>query len=331
VLPSLFRFSNRSGGRKALLSARDSRKRGISRRRDALILLARGLSLRKVQAVTGMSPRCTLHWKRLWEQKGLAGLLFDAPRSGRPRKLSAADEIRILKAVDHHAGRPTDRSSTRRLAQLFGVSHVTVMRVLHRAGVYPRLRWDPIARTQSENTNVLAVFNEFPRVAIFAVAPDPTADSGPPINTDASSLKSRPKNYPHCIVSLLSALGTGTGQRKFGWVKSRTWASARLRSWEDIKRIEAFRQFVHALALAHEGKHLYMIESADFDYFRDMGAEVHIIRAEDWLKAVEMCLAWMIPHNGSQRGRYLDAVHRIMTCLRRLDEMSVPFSWPCQD
>src|SRR5258708_27237194 len=70
---------------------------GLVRRARVLLLLADGVSLRQIQAQTGMSPRRIQHWKRSWRQKGLDGLL-DAPRSGRPKKLTVAQEVAILAA-----------------------------------------------------------------------------------------------------------------------------------------------------------------------------------------------------------------------------------------
>jgi transposase len=53
-----------------------------------LLLLAEGLSLRRIRA-----------WKQNWQEKGLDGLL-DAPRRGRPKKLTAAREASILTATE---------------------------------------------------------------------------------------------------------------------------------------------------------------------------------------------------------------------------------------
>jgi plasmid stabilization system protein ParE len=68
-----------------------------------------------------------------WRKKGLDGLL-DAPRSGRPNKLTLAKEGSILTATEGLPSGSTTHWSTRRLARRLGLSSVTVVRVWHKAG-----------------------------------------------------------------------------------------------------------------------------------------------------------------------------------------------------
>jgi len=56
---------------------------GLVRRARVLLLLAEGVSLRQIQAQTGMSPRRTLHWKKSWLKQGLDGLLDARARGDR--------------------------------------------------------------------------------------------------------------------------------------------------------------------------------------------------------------------------------------------------------
>ncbi len=109
---------------------------GLVRRARVLLLLAEGVSLRQIQAQTGMSPRRIQHWRKSWQKKGLDGLL-DAPRAGRPKKLTVAKEAAILAATEEHPPGSTTHWSTRRLARRLGVSNVTIMRVWHKAGLQP--------------------------------------------------------------------------------------------------------------------------------------------------------------------------------------------------
>src|SRR5882762_6207050 len=79
--------------------ARSTRGPAGLARRARLLLLAEGLSLRRIRAQTGMSPRRIRAWKKNWQERGLDGLL-DAPRRGRPKKLTAAREAAILAATE---------------------------------------------------------------------------------------------------------------------------------------------------------------------------------------------------------------------------------------
>src|ERR1700756_2472884 len=109
---------------------------GWVRRAQVLLLLADGLSVRAVQTQTGMSPRRQRLWRQRFEEQGLDGLL-DAGRTGRPKKLGAEKEATILAATEQSPSPPLTHWSTRRLARRVGVSHSTVMRVWHKAGLQP--------------------------------------------------------------------------------------------------------------------------------------------------------------------------------------------------
>jgi hypothetical protein len=52
---------------------------GWSRRAQVLLLLAEGLSVRRVEAQTGMSLRRIVYWKKRWQQQGLEGLAGAPP------------------------------------------------------------------------------------------------------------------------------------------------------------------------------------------------------------------------------------------------------------
>ena len=92
---------------------------GLARRARVLLLLAAGLSLRRIRAQTGMSPRRIRAWKQHLQEKGLDGLL-DAPRRGRPKKLTAAREASILAATVQPPQGAVTHWSTRRLARRLG-------------------------------------------------------------------------------------------------------------------------------------------------------------------------------------------------------------------
>ena len=146
---------------------------GLARRARALLLLAGGSSLRQIQAQTGMSPRRTLHWKQCWRKNGLDGLL-DAPRAGRPRKITAAKEAAIVAATQASPPGPLTHWSTRRLARRWGVSHVTVMRLWHKVGLQPhrlkRYMASPDPDFEAKAKDILGLYLEPPeKAAVFCI------------------------------------------------------------------------------------------------------------------------------------------------------------------
>src|SRR5260370_28915887 len=60
---------------------------GLARPARTMLLLADGVSLRHIQAQTGMSPRPTLHLKKPWRGKRIDEPL-DGPPAGRPPQKS---------------------------------------------------------------------------------------------------------------------------------------------------------------------------------------------------------------------------------------------------
>ena len=148
------------------------------RRAQVLLLLAEGLSVRAVQARTGMSPRRQRHWKQQFEQQGLDGLL-DADRPGRPKKLNAAKAAAILAATEQPPASPLTHWSTRRLARQVGVSHSTVMRVWHQAGLQPhrlqRYMASPDAHFEAKAKAILGLYLHPPENAVVVCVDEKTA------------------------------------------------------------------------------------------------------------------------------------------------------------
>ena len=146
---------------------------GIVRRVRVLLLLADSVSVRKIQTQTGMSPRRALAWKRNWQQKGMDGLL-DAPRAGRPKRLTPGKEAVILAATESAPAGAATHWSTRRMARRVGVSHVTVMRVWHKAGLQPhrvrRYMASPDPDFEAKAKDILGLYLNPPRhAAVFCV------------------------------------------------------------------------------------------------------------------------------------------------------------------
>jgi transposase len=85
-----------------ILILQDEIRRSYEARYDhrlhAILLVAQGMSCRKVAEILGDSPRTVAYWAKRFETEGLSGLA-DADRSGRPSRLDKHQVLRIQDAL----------------------------------------------------------------------------------------------------------------------------------------------------------------------------------------------------------------------------------------
>jgi transposase len=85
-----------------ILILQDEIRRSYEARYDhrlhAILMVAQGISCRKVAHLLGDSPRSVAYWVKRFEAEGLSGLA-DADRSGRPRRLDEKQIQYIEKAL----------------------------------------------------------------------------------------------------------------------------------------------------------------------------------------------------------------------------------------
>lgn len=109
---------------------------GLARRARVILALADGQSYAQIAVAHGVSDAYIARWK----QRVLAGglpALGDLPRSGRGDRLDPRLEAKILAKTQERPPAPFTHWTTRRLAAVIGVSHMTVQRVWQRAGLKP--------------------------------------------------------------------------------------------------------------------------------------------------------------------------------------------------
>jgi transposase len=109
---------------------------GLARRARIVLSLAEGLPYDAIREQLGASATTISRWKQRFQEAGTGGLL-DAPRSGRPDRLPAAVEARILRLTKQKPPAPYTHWTVRRMAKRVGVSPATVQRVWARAGLKP--------------------------------------------------------------------------------------------------------------------------------------------------------------------------------------------------
>lgn len=113
-------------------------------------LATQGLSSRQIAAHLGLRRPTVLKWRRRFRQQRLEGLR-DAPRSGPPRRYTAATEQRILTQLDQSPPTGWARWNGRLLAQALGdVSRQQVWAVLRRHGIVLQRRHSWCVSTDPE-------------------------------------------------------------------------------------------------------------------------------------------------------------------------------------
>lgn len=307
---------------------------GWARRARVLLLLADGLPVRRVAAHTGMSLRRIVYWKKRWQRQGLDGLL-DAPRPGRPKKLTAEKEAAILAATQRSPMRPLTHWSSRRLARRVGVSHVTVMRVWHKAGLQPhrlqRYMASPDPDFEAKAKDILGLYLHPPEKAMVFCVDEKTAIQALDRTQPALPLRSgKPERHSveyvrHGTVSLLAALEVQTGRVQSRCVARHT--SEEFVRFLDEAVVGQRRKKIH-LILDNLSVHKTAAVRAWLG--RHPQVQFHFTPTySSWLNQVEIWLG-MITRDCIRRGIFrslTDLVGKIISYVRLYNRNAQPFRW----
>ena len=93
----------------------------------------------EIARLCGVSRPTVTLWLDRYEAEGLTGIMADRPRSGRPKRLSPADEAEIVHRT-LHTSPPADVGthwSTRLMAEVTGRHHSTIARIWKAHGLQP--------------------------------------------------------------------------------------------------------------------------------------------------------------------------------------------------
>jgi len=120
-----------------LVRSRTTEQRVVERARIVLAS-ADGLKNAEICASVGVAHPTVTRWLDRYEEHGMAGLLEDLPRSGRPKTISPETEGEVIRLTQQAppAGEGT-HWSTRLLAPVTGVSHSSVARIWKAHGLQP--------------------------------------------------------------------------------------------------------------------------------------------------------------------------------------------------
>jgi len=114
-----------------------STPRGIVLRINIILGAAEGLANRVLARRLGTSVPTVLLWRKRYENEGLAGILEDHPRSGRPKTIPAEREEAIVEATLNTVPRDATQWSLRTLAAAQKVSAATVQRIWKKHKLQP--------------------------------------------------------------------------------------------------------------------------------------------------------------------------------------------------
>lgn len=229
---------------------------GLARRARLVLALADGTAYETITAQLGFAPSTISRWKRRFHRARVMGLR-DAPRSGRPDRLSPALEARIIAATQRPPPQPYTHWSVRRLAQRLGVSPATVHRVWQRAGLKPhrleRYVASPDPDFERKAADIIGLYLQPPAHAAVFCVDEKTAiqalDRRDPVLPLSPGRAERHgfEYVRHGALSLYAALEVGTG-RVEGRTAPRHTSSAFLAFLTQLVGTQPPRRAIHLIA-----------------------------------------------------------------------------------
>jgi transposase len=101
----------------------------IALRARILLHAGTGMANHAIAGELGISRPTVLLWRRRFRQFGVPGIMRDAPRSGRKKKISPEVVKRVVEATLHSTPPAATHWSTRSMAKAQGLSRMTVQRI----------------------------------------------------------------------------------------------------------------------------------------------------------------------------------------------------------
>ena len=119
------------------LRGRPRTTRKVCLRADILLAADRGLGVRASARELKTTTPTVMLWKARYLAGGLESVLEDAPRSGRPPRLTAEKVVEVIERTTREKPAGATHWSTRTLAPVVGLSHTQVHRIWRAHGLKP--------------------------------------------------------------------------------------------------------------------------------------------------------------------------------------------------
>ncbi len=226
-----------------------------ARRAQVIVMLANGESFTAIATSVGCYPAYIARWKGRFEAERLAGLR--AKYRGQPPTVrTPALEARVLAKTRQPPADGSTHWTTRKLAQVLGISHMLVARIWRRAGLQPHrferymLSDDP--HFEEKAADVIGLYLNPPQHAVVFAADEKTAiqalDRLDPVLPLSPGRAERHgfEYYRHGTLSLYAALNTKTGEI-IGQTVLRHTSAAFVEFLGDLVATQPARQEIHVI------------------------------------------------------------------------------------
>ena len=196
-------------------------KRSLAERAELILLCGQGFTATQVSEKLSKRLRTVQEWRRRYLQQGLSGL-EDQPRSGRPRKLSAAKVRAILTATVQRIPCESTFWSVRLMAEHAGVSCHQVTQIWKAADLKPhRIRNFKISHDPhfaEKVIDVVGLYMDPPDNALVLSVDEKTQIQAldrtqPMLQLKPGQIERRTHDYKrHGTASLYAAFDVATGE-----------------------------------------------------------------------------------------------------------------------
>ncbi len=133
------RFGEEVRGRLLRLVRSGKTPQRVALRARLVLMAADGVSNSETARAVGVSRPTVLLWRDRFERFGVAGLLKDAPRPGRKKRLTSELVQRIVEETQRSKPKAATHWSCRAMARRHQVSHMTVQRIWQQYRLRPHL------------------------------------------------------------------------------------------------------------------------------------------------------------------------------------------------
>lgn len=313
---------------------------GIARRLRAVLLLAEGSSLRQTRQRTGLNLRHIVKWRERFQDQGIEGLVVDQPRSGRPRRIGAALQERIIReSVQRKPPGGRSHWSSRLMARRHGVSFDSVQKIWRGAGLKPHRQGTYMASRDphfaQKAKRVIGLYLRPPQEAAVFCVDEKSAIQAldrvqPLLALRAGGVERRGFEYVrHGTCSLYAALEVATG-KVMGRCHKR-------------HRSQELCQFLSSVIAGRSEKQIHIImdnlsahktKSVQAWLQAHPGVHLHYTPTySSWLNQVEIWFG-MITNQCIRRGSFhsvRDLIRRIDAYIKGYNQTATPFTWTYRD